>query len=75
MAAMSASNHDQLQNFEANNPAVFFKLLGRHMDAPAASLPLLQCYAWNLELGLSDQPAWVPESLDITDIVVLAETR
>lgn len=41
----SASNRDQLQNFEANNPAVVFKLLGRHMDARAAYLPLLQCYA------------------------------
>lgn len=28
-----------------------------------------------MELGLSDQPAWVPESLDITDIIFLAETR
>ncbi|KAF3395415.1 hypothetical protein DPV78_009341 [Talaromyces pinophilus] len=71
----SASNHDQLQNPEADNPAVFFKLLDRHMDAPAASLPLLQRYAWNLELGLSDQPAWVLDSPDFTNIVFLAETR
>ncbi|PCG97006.1 Hypothetical protein PENO1_065420 [Penicillium occitanis (nom. inval.)] len=71
----SASNRDQLQNLETDNPAVSFKLMDRHMDAPAASLPLLQCYAWNLELGLSDQPAWVPDSPDIANIVFLAETR